>query len=142
MLERLKDTFDKSVAAVSVKSESIVESSRVRTAITSTQRNMDALLSALGVKVYNSWAAGNVDMAALEEECQKINSINAELTALKKRLEQIKAEENQILGTQKKTVAEAAAPAASAGSIFCTNCGKKLDAGSRFCDECGAPVKL
>lgn len=142
MLERLKDTFDKSVAAVSVKSESIVESSRVRTAITNTQRNMDASLNALGIKVYNNWAAGNIDVAALEEDCQKINEINVELTALKKRLEQIKAEENQILGTQKKPAAAAVPAAASAGSVFCTNCGKKLEAGSRFCDECGAPVKL
>ena len=144
MLERLKDTFDKSVAAVSVKSESIVESSRVRMAITNTQKNMDSMLSALGVKVYNSWAAGSIDAAALEEDCQKINEVNAELTALKERLEQIKAEENQILGSQKRPAAAApaaAAPTAAAGSVFCTNCGKKLEAGTRFCDECGTPVK-
>lgn len=139
MLERLKDTFDKSVAAVSVKSESIVESSRVRTAITNTQRSMDTALSALGVKLYNSWAAGNVDLAALEGDCQKIKEINAELAALKSRLEQIKAEESQILGTQKKPAA--AADAAAGGGCFCTSCGKRLEAGARFCDECGTPVK-
>lgn len=139
MLDKLKDTFNKSVAAVSVKSESIVESSRVRTAITNTQRNMDAMLSALGVTVYNSWVAGNIDVAALEEECRKINEVNAELSALKIRLEKIKAEENQILGSQKVPAVEAV-PAAAAGSVFCTNCGKKLEAGSRFCDECGTQV--
>lgn len=143
MLEKLKDTFDKSVAAVSVKSESIVESSRVRMAITNTQRNMDAMLNALGVRVYNSWTTGSIDVAALEEDCQKINEVNIELTSLKNRLEQIKVEENQILGSQKKPAAVPAAASASAsGSIFCTSCGKKLDAGTRFCDECGAPVKL
>ena len=51
---------------------------------------------------------------------------------LRVRLEQIKAEEDKILGS-------AAKPAAQ-GGVFCTNCGKRLLPGSRFCDECGTPV--
>lgn len=147
MLERLKDTFDKSVAAVSVKSESLVESSRVKTAISSTQRSMDSLFNALGIKVYNSWASSGIDPAVLEEDCKQINDLNVEITNLKNRLEQIKAEESQILGAQQRKAAPAApaaaaAPSASAsGSVFCTNCGKRLEAGARFCDECGTPVK-
>lgn len=136
MLEKLKDTFDKSVAAVSVKSESIVESSRVKTAITSAQRDIDAAVNALGVKFYNSWANESVDMAALEEDCAAIRKMYGDIAALRDRLEQIKAEENRILGSQKKPGASLAG-----GAVFCTNCGKKLDASMRFCDECGTPVK-
>ena len=55
-----KDAFDKSLAAVSVKSESLVESSRVRTAISNNQKAMDAAITALGVKYYNSWLAGSI----------------------------------------------------------------------------------
>jgi len=135
MLEKLKGALDKSVAAVSVKSESIVESSRVRSAISNTQKQLDGALSALGAKTYNAWAAGNLDPAVLEEDCTAIRDLNAELTKLKASLEQIKAEESQILGTQKK----AAAPAG--GFVFCTKCGKKLDAAVSFCDECGTPVQ-
>lgn len=130
MLEFLKDTLDKSVAAVSVKSESIVESSRARSAITTTQKNMDAAVSALGAQFYNGWLNGQVDMAALEESCGKIKEMHTELTRLNARLEQIKQEESQILGSAKK----------SEGAVFCTNCGKRLDSGARFCDGCGTPV--
>ena len=139
MIGKLKDTFDKSLAAVSVKSESLVESSRVRTAISSTQKNMDAAVAELGAKFYHSWLSGTVNMEEMGAECQKIQAINTELNNLKSRLEQIKAEESYILGNQKK--APAAETPAAAGAVFCVNCGKRLEAGSRFCDECGTPVK-
>ena len=134
MFKSIKDTLDKGVAAVSVKSESIVESSRVRTAIATAQKTMDQELSALGVKCYNSWLSGGTDQEELEAACQKIKAIQIGLTGLKDRLEQIKEEESQILGSQKK-----AAP--SGDMIFCVNCGKKLPADARFCDACGTPVK-
>ena len=135
-----KDAFDKSLAAVSVKSESLVESSRVRTAIANTQKSVDAAVTALGVKYYNSWLAGSIDQAEIEADCEKIKQLNDECSNLKARLEQIKVEERQILGQQKRpTVAPSAA--VSGEYIFCTNCGKRLESSARFCDECGTQVK-
>ena len=99
MFKSLKDTIDKGVAAVSVKSESIVESSRVRTAISTAQKQIDAEINALGVTFYNSWQAGNIDQEALDAACQKIQGIQNELASLQAKLEQIKLEESQILGT-------------------------------------------
>ena len=134
-----KDAFDKSLAAVSVKSESLVESSRVRTAIANTQKSVDAAVTALGVKYYNSWLAGSIDQAEIEADCEKIKQLNDECANLKARLEQIKVEERQILGQQKRpTVAPSAA--VSGEYIFCTNCGKRLESSARFCDECGTQV--
>lgn len=136
MLEKLKGTFDKSVAAVSVKSESLVESSRVRSLMATAQKKMDAEIAALGAKLYNSWAAGGVQLEALEEDLAKIKAIADEIEAHRERLAQIKAEESQLLGAQ-KSAPTAAAPAAQS---FCANCGNKLDPGARFCTECGSPV--
>ena len=133
MFEKFKDTLDKSVAAVSVKSESLVESSRTKTAINNTQKKMDAELSALGGKVFKAWQAEQFSMELITEDLNRIQALENEVAALKTRLEQIKEEEGRILGTQQK-----AAPAAGGG--FCSNCGKALIAGSRFCDECGTPV--
>ena len=138
VIGKLKDTFDKGLAAVSVKSESLVESSRVRTAIASTQKAMNAAVTELGITFYNSWLAGHEDEEAVEEACKKVQAISAEIESLKARLEQIKLEESQILGSQHKP---ASVEVAAGNSVFCSNCGKRLDAGSRFCDECGTPVK-
>lgn len=131
MLEKLKGTFDKSVAAVSIKSESLVESSRVRSLMATAQKNMDTGIAALGAKLYNNWLAGDVQLDALKEECEKIKAISDEIEAHKGRLAQIKEEESQFLSTQKS----------ASKSAFCTNCGKKLTPGTKFCDSCGTPVK-
>lgn len=133
MLERLKNSFDKGVAAVSVKSESIVESSRVRMAINTAQKSMDESIANLGKTFYTSWSNGSLNVDELKSECERIQAISTEIENLNARLEKIKEEEKQILGVQKKN--EGGKP------VFCVECGKKLDAGARFCDECGTPVK-
>ena len=132
VFDSLKDTFNKGVATVSVKSESLVESSRVKSAISSNQKKLDAELSALGVKFYQGWKAGQADPALFAEDLARARAIEDEMDALRARLDQIKAEEDKILGS-------AVRPAAQ-GGVFCTNCGKRLLPGSRFCDECGTPV--
>ena len=139
MFDSLKDTLNKSVAAVSVKSETLVESSRIKSAISNTQKKMDGELSALGARFYRSWQAGQASVEAFAEDLARIQGIEREIETLKARLDQIKAEEDRILGSnQRPAAAPAAAPAP--GTIFCTNCGKALPAGSHFCDECGTPV--
>ena len=134
MLEHLKGTFDRSVAAVSVKSEVLVETSRTRTALVAAQKKMDSQTAALGIKLYNSWTQGNNDMTLFLEDLQAIRETQAQIDELNERLEQIKQEESRILGTPQKPAA------AREGAAFCRNCGKALVTGSRFCGECGTPV--
>ena len=138
MFENLKGTFDKSVAAVSVKSEVLVETSRTKTAISAAQKKFDTQIAALGRKVYTFWKNDENDLTLLQEDLHAIQTTEAEIDALNDRLEQIKQEENRILGTSQNFTANSAA---SNGTVlFCRNCGKALGAGSRFCINCGTPV--
>ncbi len=138
MFDSLKDTLNKGVAAVSVKSETLVESSRVKSAISSAQKRLEAEKAALGVKLYQSWKAGTASMELFADDFARMQGIEDEITGLNGRLAQIKAEEDKILGAAQRPAAPVSTPAA--GTVFCTNCGKALPAGSRFCDECGTPV--
>ena len=134
MFDSLKDTLNKGVAAVSVKSETLVESSRVKSAISNAQKKLEAEKAALGIKLYQSWKDGTASMELFADDFARMQGIEEEINGLNARLAQIKAEEDRILGAAQRP----AAPAA--GTVFCTNCGKALPAGSRFCDECGTPV--
>lgn len=142
MFDSLKDTLNKGVAAMSVKSETLVEVSRVKSAISAAQRKMDAEKTALGVKLYQSWKEGQASIDLFDDDFVRIQGIEAEIEELNARLVQIKAEEERILGSAQRSAAPAAGTGAAAGgTLFCSNCGKALPAGSRFCDECGTPVK-
>lgn len=138
MFDSLKDTLNKSVAAVSVKSETLVESSRVKSAISNAQKKLEAEKAALGVKLYQSWKDGTASMDIFTDDFARMKAIEDEIAGLNGRLAQIKAEEDKILGGAARSAASPA-PTAS-GCVFCTKCGKALPAGSRFCDECGTPV--
>lgn len=127
------------MAAVSVKSETLVESSRVKSAISSAQKRLEGEKAALGVRFYQAWKDGQASVELFAEDLARIQGIETEIDGLNARLIQIKAEEDKILGGAQRPAAPAA-PAPAAASVFCTNCGKALPAGSRFCDECGTPV--
>ena len=75
MLEKLKGTFDRSVAAVSVKSETMVESSRTKTAISNAQRNLESGINALGHRLYATWKTGSVDLAQFTEDVDALLAI-------------------------------------------------------------------
>lgn len=135
MLEKLKGTFDKGIAAMSVKSETLVESSRTKTAISSAQKKMGLQLNELGMKLYQAWKSGQRSLEGFAEDFESIQAIEQEIASLSSYLEEIKREEGRILGGQTPPPQPQ-----SAGGCFCTRCGKALPAGSRFCDECGTPV--
>ena len=133
MFDSFKDSINKGVATVSVKSGSLKEKTLIKTAISNAQKQMASELNELGVRFYNTWKAGSASVDTFTEDFQRIQGYEKEIEGLKERLEQMKEEEDKLLGSGQK------APAA-AGSVFCTNCGKALPAGSRFCDECGTPL--
>lgn len=135
MLEKLKGTFDKSVATVSVKSGTMVEVSKTNIAISNAQKKLESGIKDLGQQLFSAWKEGPLELECFEESFQALKDIEVEIETLNKRLEEIKEEEARLLGTQQKQ-----APVAGSG-VFCTNCGKNLPSGSRFCDGCGTPVK-
>ena len=133
MFDSFKDSINKGVATVSVKSGSLKEKTLIKTAISNAQKQMASELNDLGVRFYNTWKAGSASVDIFTEDFQRIQGYEKEIEGLKERLGQMKEEEEKLLGGGQK------APAAG-GSVFCTNCGKALPVGSRFCDECGTPL--
>lgn len=145
IFDSIKDTLNKSVATMSVKSESLVESSKVKASISETQRKVDGALAGLGPKFYQMVKDGQMTAGGLAEDVEELRKLEKELQELEARLEQIKEEEAKLLSSTgaKKPAAPAPAPAAAepaAGGSFCSSCGKALAPDSRFCDECGTPV--
>ena len=122
-LEKWKDALDRGVLAVSAKTEAMVESGRIRSALAGVRRDMDMAVSDLGFQYYNGWLSGAWDEAALSASCEHIQELHSEVLALQSRLERVQA------GRQGQS-----------SSLFCSACGKKLIPGSRFCDGCGAPA--
>ena len=129
MAGKIGDMFNKGIATISVKSESMVEISRNKTAIANAQKAFDEGIARLGQRLYADWKNGAVDLNTYAPEVEHIMQIERDIEGFKRRMEEIKVQENAILGQSNNK-----------GSMFCSNCGKQLPPGSRFCDGCGTQV--
>lgn len=137
MLEKLKSTFDRGIATVSVKSESMVEMSRIKSQIQGLQKQQAALISQLGGEMYEMWKAGTMNRERFEQVCGDISAVEQSIDELNRRMEQVRAEEQQLLGTQPAASAQAAP---QTPGLFCPSCGAKNQAGARFCVNCGSKL--
>lgn len=130
--DNIKDAFNKGVTTVNIKSETLMESNRVKSAISAAQKRKEAEITALGVKCYAAWKQGEIADSVLTGQLQIIAQIEQEIAQQEERLVQLKIDESKALGAQ-----AAAGPTAR----FCTKCGKPLTPGTRFCTACGTPVQ-
>ena len=72
MLGKLKDKLDRGIATVSVKSESMVETSRIKSQIQNYQRQQTTLITQLGNEMYAMWKAGEMNRERFEQVCKEI----------------------------------------------------------------------
>lgn len=140
MLEKLKNTFDRGIATVSVKSESMVEMSRIKAQIQNLQRQQAALTTQLGSELYEMWKAGNLDQERIEAVCGEISACEQGVAEQNRRMEQVRKEEQQLLGVQPvQQQAPSAQPSAQQG-LFCPSCGMQNSVGAKFCISCGTKI--
>lgn len=139
MLEKIKSTFDRGLATVSVKSESMVEISRIKAQIQGLQKQQTTMISRLGEEMYAMWKSNEMDRERFEQLCGEISGVEKTVEELNRRIEQVRTEEQQLLGTS-APAAGAAPAAAPAQGLFCPACGTKNQPGARFCVNCGGKL--
>lgn len=140
MLERLKSTLDKSIAAVSVKSEVLVENSKIKAQIQNLDRERAALVNKLGVAMYEMWGTNSFSREVFQQMCEAIRACEDGIAEQNRRLEQIKREEQQILGTAQTPRAPAPPQGAPMGGGVVCACGVTNTPDARFCVGCGTKL--
>ena len=164
MLEKLKNTLDKSIATVSVKSEVLVENSKIKNQIANLERERAQHIIRMGEAMYEMWRSNRFSRETFQQLCQSIHACDEGIAEQNRRLEQLKIEEQQILGTQQPAAPQpsaapqaaqpqqapqpsqapqpqqpqpqAAAPQQPAAGVVCA-CGNLNPPGARFCTNCG-----
>lgn len=126
----LKESFSKGITAINVKTSSFMEESKCKTYISTLEKEIQSLKQNIGEIVYSKATAGEDYKEAVAEIIQTIQGKYEEIEQQKKAIEQLAAEERQILGT-----------AQTAESVkFCPKCGAQSAANYKFCSKCGSPL--
>lgn len=131
----IKDTFSKGITAINVKTSSMLEHNKINTHISTLESEIALLKSKVGNILWESWKNDAFDISLVEDILLTINNKMDEIENQKRRAEEIRIEEQQILGTSSNVQIQAHS---SGGYIFCSNCGAKLVVGVKFCTKCGS----
>ncbi len=128
----IKDAFSKGITTINMKTNGLMEQNKLKTYISTLTQQEEELYSRLGRLMYQNWKEGRTDTSVYTGMMQEIDKKKATIAEQQKKIEEIKEQENQVLGT--------AGPATDPTAVFCGHCGAQNNSGSRFCFRCGQPL--
>lgn len=125
MFTKLKTGISKSVATVNVASNVYLETNKIKLMIENTQSSIEEIIRELGWTAYRSMESGNLNQDELRSYIGTVNEKKAEITRLLARIQELEAEKQMVLGSQKE----------SEGT--CPQCGENNPPEATFCRKCG-----
>ncbi len=130
---KLKDSVNRGIATISVKTSSSLEKSKIKMQIDNLEGNIKRDLSSLGETVFAMWRDHGDNNETVEKLCASIQGKRDEIAKLNEELAGIDERDSKILGTQKS------APTAPQ-PLVCPNCGAEYEVPVRFCRKCGTKI--
>lgn len=125
----LKESFSKGITAINVKTSSFMEESKLKTYISTMEKEIQVLKLNIGEMVYAKSVSGESYEEGVAEIVNQIKGKYSEIEQQKAAIEKLAVEEKQILGT------------ADTGAVkYCAKCGAQNLANYKFCSKCGNPL--
>ena len=123
--DKMKQTIDKGVATVSVKSTSLIEVNKIKLQITQLKERIDNLKIEAGELLYSNYKGYEVDDETYARIFKEIDSLYEEIKEKEDTIAQIKKEEAEALGTNRQKQC---------------SCGNLVDSNAQFCNVCGRTI--
>lgn len=130
MLGRIKDSIDKGIVSMSVKSSTYLETEKLKTKVENTTGKIKAASMEMGAAVYEQWKVGAVKMDYIETMCGHMKEMENEIAGYQAQIDKLEQEKAKILGEEENS---------KAGGCICT-CGYRSEPGANFCVHCGKPL--
>lgn len=132
----LLDSLSKGIATVNVKSGNMMEKNKIKTYISTLEKEIADLKAQVGEITYHDWAENTYDFAKIEPALQAISNKYVEINHQKEKMEELDKEEKQILGNASQQ------PVIAGESVrFCPSCGAQNENHYKFCMKCGSPLQ-
>ncbi|MCR5602532.1 MAG: zinc ribbon domain-containing protein [Lachnospiraceae bacterium] len=124
------DSINKGFATINVKTSNLMESTKLKTAISGRENDIASIMKTIGETVYINRTNFSMDMVSaligeIEQKYREIEDFRGQLA-------QLEANEKNILGNSGGQGTEA--------KIFCMQCGAPNRIGGRFCEKCGTKL--
>ena len=154
---KMKDSLEKGVEAVSVKSNEIVEVTRIKGTNAMLQEEMNDLKIRLGNACLLRWKAGELEDETFSSLCMEIAEKEREIEDNIQKIEAIKMTAERMNRQNEAGILCGCGKMNQPGAKFCVNCGNDLSGGesemknctcgavvrgdAKFCPKCGTPFQ-
>lgn len=129
---KMKDSINKGVATVSTGSKTMIEKSKINAVIKNLEDEKKQLAEIMGNKIYQFCLANAQDDIPRDEVigfCEEITSRNEQIEIQRKKIEELDAEMNQVIGSGQNLnvpITCSCGCSNAPGAKFCAKCGNKL----------------
>ena len=135
MFGKIKESIDKGIVSVSVKSSTYLEIEKLKTKVGNTAGKMDVVASEMGAAVYSQWKDGSVNMEYIGTVCTHMKELEEEIAGYQAQIGQLEQEKAKILGGDGTVYG-----IAGRGNGLTCDCGSVNEQEARFCISCGKPL--
>jgi seryl-tRNA synthetase len=136
----LKDSFAKGITTINMKTNSFMEESKCKTYISNLEAEIREQKNQIGEIVYQKWSQEEDYTQSIETVLNSIKEKYEEIEVQKQKIEQVRKEEQQVLGSSANTMQQNAPVQPQGNMIFCSKCGSQTFDNFKFCSKCGAPL--
>lgn len=136
MLGRLKESIDKGIVSMSVKSSTYMETEKLKAKSGNVTEKMEVIIHELGAGVYGQWKAGTIDNGYIEQVCLRLKGLEDTVMEYQKQIEDLEREKEKILTGD----TEDGYLAGQEGAVRCV-CGRWNPPEAKFCTGCGKTLE-
>lgn len=128
--DKIRDSIDKGITTVSVKSRQLIETQKIRNQIDALDRQRKTAFEELGKSVYDAYTAGgSLDQSLVETKCRAVKGLDDQIIEREKEIANINREaDEQTEGTVR--------------TAHRCECGAELPDSAKFCGKCGKGIDL
>lgn len=136
MFSRIKESIDKGIVSVSVKSSTYMETEKLKAKSGNVTEKMEGIIHELGAGVYSQWKAGTVDNGYIEQMCMRLKGLEDTVKEYQRQIEELEQEKEKILTGDM----DDGYLAGQEGAVRCV-CGRWNPPGAKFCTGCGKALE-
>ncbi len=124
LFDKVKQSVEKGISAVSLKSREAVDSLKVKMQIETLTGEIQDATTALGEAVYQMSIQQNLDQEIIQQKCAAISLLKQQLQEKEAELEEIRVTTGTALG-----------------KLYCSQCKAELPENAQYCAQCGKKVE-
>lgn len=127
--EKMKNTINKGITVVSVKTNTSVEKAKLNTQIDNLEKEIAKLQKEMGNQTYILWKAGKFEISVIEETLYIIDEKRNKMKELQTKIEELLEQGQEVLGEDSKYI------------CICSNCNMEFMEKVNFCIKCGNKIE-